>query len=105
MKLIWLALLISFGALGEVNFDRTSQELLVTVHIFDSKSEMHKTLVEKGYKQLKYSNGGITIVYKNSNKCEIFAVKPKQLNDKKVTTLGHELLHCLYGEYHSNDVR
>lgn len=32
--------------------------------------------------------------------CEIHTVQPKGVDDNATLTLGHELLHCLYGSYH-----
>lgn len=103
--LLILVLILPSTVIGETTFNKEGIELNIKVHLFESKSEMHKTLLDLGYKGLRYSNEGITLVYKQSDKCEIFAVKPKELNDKGVTVLGHELLHCIYGEYHSNDVK
>lgn len=34
-------------------------------------------------------------------KCDIYSTRPKTLDDESVLTLGHEVLHCLWGEYHS----
>jgi hypothetical protein len=33
--------------------------------------------------------------------CTIHTFKPKRQNDQLVLTLGHELLHCVYGSYHN----
>lgn len=32
--------------------------------------------------------------------CTINVVRPKGVNDKRTTTWGHELQHCVYGRYH-----
>lgn len=32
--------------------------------------------------------------------CNIYTMTPKRQEDQHVLTLGHELLHCLYGSYH-----
>lgn len=32
--------------------------------------------------------------------CHVFTMAPKYVDDQKVTTLGHEVLHCIYGKYH-----
>ena len=32
--------------------------------------------------------------------CLIFAERPQVVNDSRTTYLGHELAHCLLGEYH-----
>ncbi len=109
MKLfIILLLLFNFNLQAnqiQKTFDRTGVEINLTVNLYKNKSEMHKHLNALGYKSLKYSNNGIAIIYKTSNNCIIFAVEPARLNDKNTTVLGHELLHCIYGEYHQNDVK
>ena len=33
-------------------------------------------------------------------RCTIHTFTPRRQDDQHVTTLGHELLHCLYGSYH-----
>lgn len=32
--------------------------------------------------------------------CEIHSIQPINVNDQGTLTLGHEMLHCLYGTYH-----
>jgi hypothetical protein len=32
--------------------------------------------------------------------CIIHAIEPKRQADQRVLTLGHELLHCIYGSFH-----
>lgn len=32
--------------------------------------------------------------------CNIYTMTPKRQEDQHVLTLGHELLHCVYGSYH-----
>jgi hypothetical protein len=32
--------------------------------------------------------------------CLVFAERPQVVNDSRTTYLGHELAHCLLGEYH-----
>ena len=32
--------------------------------------------------------------------CELYVVRPEGVNDPATSTLGHELLHCLLGNYH-----
>lgn len=37
----------------------------------------------------------------NSTRCSIHTVKPSDVNDRtNLETMGHELAHCLYGNYH-----
>jgi hypothetical protein len=37
--------------------------------------------------------------------CKIYTVEPKFVDDEATLTLGHELLHCLYGSYHPGEER
>lgn len=32
--------------------------------------------------------------------CRLWVLKPKNVDDERTTALGHELLHCLVGDYH-----
>ena len=32
--------------------------------------------------------------------CDVYLAKPRALGDATATLIGHEFLHCLYGEYH-----
>ena len=36
----------------------------------------------------------------DDNKCEIIIYEPRKVDDEATLTLGHELMHCLYGDYH-----
>jgi hypothetical protein len=33
-------------------------------------------------------------------RCTVHSFHPKSIDDQHVRTLGHELLHCVYGSYH-----
>jgi hypothetical protein len=34
-------------------------------------------------------------------RCTIHTFQPKRQDDQLVLTMGHELLHCIYGSYHN----
>lgn len=70
------------------------------VNLFDTKSEMHRAIRARGVQGFMFSNDGAALIHTSSNKCEIFAIRPTSLNDNETLVLGHELLHCIYGEYH-----
>ena len=38
--------------------------------------------------------------FDNYGACHVFTMAPKYVDDQNVTTLGHEVLHCIYGKYH-----
>ena len=37
----------------------------------------------------------------DTNTADIYAEKPREVDDERTTVLGHELLHALEGKYHS----
>lgn len=46
----------------------------------------------EGFAVLVRSDGGLV--------CRLWVLKPLNVDDKRTTALGHELLHCLVGAYH-----
>lgn len=77
------------------DFDNTGQELALTVYTYDSLQQLNNNVREPalGLKGQAYLLG---------NDCEIKLYEPKSLreDDEFALTLGHELMHCLYGNYH-----
>ncbi len=45
---------------------------------------------------LTYADGRIEI-----KSCTIYAVEPRDVNDDSTLFVGHELLHCIRGHYHT----
>ena len=45
---------------------------------------------------------GEAVYYREGNDCQILIKRTKTLkvDDKVTLTLGHEVMHCLYGDYH-----
>lgn len=37
---------------------------------------------------------------KGKHYCDIYADVPEEVDDRRVMTLGHELMHCFKGKYH-----
>lgn len=99
------------------SFDRSKTELPITVYFYDTATQ-----VTKKYRELHDIDRGVEIAsrkgfanwpeWRNDDDepvdppadaildCEIHTVKPKNVDDDATLTLGHELLHCLYGSYH-----
>jgi hypothetical protein len=46
----------------------------------------------EGFAVLVDGDGGLV--------CRLWVLKPRNVDDQRTTALGHELLHCLAGEYH-----
>jgi len=84
------------------DFDRSGQELRVTVIFHDSLSDLNAAYRERfgndGTQKLGFA------VYANPGRqpywCEIHAIAPDKADDVKMNTMGHELAHCIYGQFH-----
>lgn len=84
------------------DFDRSGEQLRITVIFYDNFSDLNAAYRERfgtdRNKKLGFA------VYANPGRqpywCEIHAVPPLKTDDEKMDTLGHELSHCLYGQFH-----
>ena len=76
-------------------FNKEKKPLSITVITMKSTNEMRR-------KVWKYKEGiqGQALYSPNDNRCEIIIYEPKKVDDEATLTLGHELMHCLYGDYH-----
>lgn len=101
-KIALIVLLLTFNSGCEKKKDlikdsptKDTQHLELTVTTVKSMTEMRM-------KAWKYEKGiqGQALYSPNDNKCEIIIYKPKRVDDEATLTLGHELMHCLYGDYH-----
>lgn len=95
----------------EPTFDRTGSVVNVTVEIHDTVRQ-----VQDRYRQvhnLPRSHDltglqGFAVWYEwpsgepenTEYTCDIHVVQPRRVDDNNTLTLGHELLHCIYGSYH-----
>lgn len=97
--LLTIALLLSSCGnerpLVKKDFDKTREELILTVTTYDSLSKLNDN-VKKPALGLK---GQAHLL---GNVCDIKVYEPRTLreDDEFALTLGHELMHCLYGNYH-----
>ena len=76
-------------------FNKEGVTLRVTVDTVYSDSAMRK-------RAWQYEEGlrGQTLYSAGDNVCDIIVREPTSLDDDATRTLGHELMHCLYGDYH-----
>lgn len=79
--------------IGEV--DNVGRYLSVEVVFYDSEEELYSELWVR-----KPGVLGQTVLYPEELSCRIKALRPLQTNDSRTLVLGHELMHCLYGNYH-----
>lgn len=84
------------------DFDRSGEELRITVIYHDNLSDLNKSYYERfgndRIKRLGYA------VYANPGRqpywCEIHTTRPKYADDEQMNTMGHELSHCVFGQFH-----
>lgn len=46
---------------------------------------------------------GLSLQSKDRKSCAVFFQKPGTGHDERMTTLGHEVAHCIYGPFHTAD--
>jgi len=84
-----------------IHKDHTRTIMDLKVNLFSNKKEMIKAL-SKNHKNLaklaKLLPEGVAVWYTVPNGCEIYVYEPK--TDEDVNTWGHELMHCVYGNWH-----
>ena len=84
------------------DFDRSGEELHITVIFYDD----HKSLND-AYKE-RFGNDrtdklGFAVYADPGRKpywCEIHTTRPKRTDDEPMDTMGHELAHCVFGQFH-----
>ena len=99
------------------SIDRTGKQILTTVYFYNSTEEVqskyreihnlprdHKTNIQ-GFAQwpeFRDPNGNPIVDDTKPLTCVIHTIKPKKIDDEATLTLGHEMLHCIIGSYHTN---
>lgn len=52
-------------------------------------------------KRQKMNNSAIRYIDTQAvPKCTVYVMRPESVDDERTLTLGHEVLHCFYGNYH-----
>lgn len=88
------------------DFDRSGEEMRITVIFHATQSDIDKAFVEefgRARNESKIKRLGFAVWANPGNKpywCRIHAQKPTKEDDEKMDTLGHELAHCLIGTFH-----
>lgn len=105
---------------NESNIDqkinRESLPIKTTVHFYNNVEEVRKKYRELNnldkdqevltegfaiWPEWKDQSGNSVIPEGKELRCDIYTVRPSKIDDEAVLTLGHEMLHCVYGKYHS----
>lgn len=94
--------------------DRTEKPIVVTVTFYDDRNEINRiyreilglpdsaqTPHQWGFAVWKERLDGLELL--GPLTCNIHSTRPKMIDDEAIKTLGHELLHCLYGKYHPEE--
>lgn len=96
--------------------NRENLPIKTTVHFYNNLEELRKKYKEinkldqktevyiEGFAiwpEWKDQSGNSVTPDGKELKCEIHTIRPSTVDDDAVLTLGHELLHCVYGTYHT----
>lgn len=96
---------------GKQSIDRTKREITLTVEFVDTTGELDRRYRDvtglqsppdqTGFAQWNeaFDAEGNPIDVDNPN-CQVYTLKPESLNGEQFTVLGHEILHCIWGNYH-----
>jgi hypothetical protein len=59
-------------------------------------------LEKEGHRRVPQKPEGFAVLVRGDGAlvCRLWVLKPAGVDDQRTTALGHELLHCLVGEYH-----
>jgi len=80
----------------------TRTEFPVEVKLIGSEAEMiseyKKRVKDKNVKVDAKSLAAFAVIRKNDNKCTIYMLDPKVKYQPEY--IGHEFVHCIYGEWH-----
>lgn len=107
--LLGLALLPG-PALGEdvkARIDLSEMKLEVTwassnAQIEQARKRYGAEIEERGHRRIPQRPEGFAVLVARDGElvCRLWVLKPANVDDERTTALGHELLHCLVGEYH-----
>lgn len=91
-------------AIEGATIDRTGErfEAMVVIHetVEELNQERDKTIRDNDLEQMTEISDGWSVLFPDGS-CEIHVLRVESVRDKdRLATLGHELAHCLYGNYH-----
>lgn len=96
-----LLLLFLFGCDQQTtkeDFDRTGRPQTITVHVYDTKTALTQSYVDRaGRGAMEHLGWSEWSENNESWGCEIHVLKTN------MSTWGHELKHCMYGQFHGAD--
>jgi hypothetical protein len=82
------------------DFERTELEITVVFH--ENKEALNDAYNERFGAEVTEKEG--FAVYANPGNepywCEIHTLRPQKTDDDRMLTMGHELSHCVFGQFH-----
>lgn len=94
-------------------FDRSEKPVIMTITFHDTDSQLEDAYEEATgrrdppeygfarYNMLQDAEGNL--VEPDMLFCNIHTKRPRRVDDDNMLTLGHEVLHCLWGEFHGKE--
>lgn len=86
------------------DFDRSGQPQAITIYVYPNESAVtdafHKQMAGKNSPRDGLTRLGFANWVLNTNRCEIHVAKIRTAEDPRLKTWGHELAHCIYGNFH-----
>ncbi len=80
------------------------QNITLELRYFDSENDLKEALKKRGGCKDCQKVKGISLCKRNLEEatahCIILLVRPKKVDDDATTSLGHEVMHGIYGKYH-----
>jgi hypothetical protein len=99
----------------EKKIDRTGKPITVTTYVYSTQRQLDEAFraihniprgedVDSRYGFARWQEwrdgAGNVIEIDEQLTCELHILDPKYVDDEATLTLGHEMIHCLYGSYH-----
>lgn len=88
---------VDFGEMKlEITWVRSNAE------IEHARKRYGAEIEETGHRRVPQKPEGFAVLVRADGKlvCRLWILKPENVDDERTTAVGHELLHCLLGEYH-----
>jgi hypothetical protein len=88
---------IDFSAMKlEITWVRTNAQ------IEEAREEYGAEIEQEGHLRVPQKAEGFAVLVRRDGDlvCRLWALKPENVDDQRTTALGHELLHCVLGDYH-----
>jgi hypothetical protein len=77
--------------------DREGKPTIVTVHFYENERELKQAMQRYNPPE---GLQGMAIWSESDAVCTIHTLAVKRVDDEATRTLGHEMLHCIYGSFH-----